>query len=392
MSKTIEANINPAILVWARKEQGYDIQIVKQKFKKLELWEKGEKKPSMSQIRLLAHYYKRPSAIFFLTEPPESETNFVDFRVVAHDPNKQLSPETKTEIRVCESRRKKALELGDLLGEVCDFELPTLSLTDDIEDSVMLIREKLGVRQEEIDSIRNDKDALIYWIQKLEQANILVFKSITNTGWRASYKEIRGSSAYYPEYPWMLINSQEHERGQLFTLGHELAHILLQGNSICDLDERNEDASLSGVEKFCNQFSASLHIPKTIFEAFAQKNRLQFATENQLNSAIEFMKKTFHISPEASARRLLTLGYATKEYYQEMRQQQMDELEKERQKSGGGGDGTFYYKRVIQWNGIKYTHLVLEGYHQDYISLGEVAHSLRTKVQHIESIERELYR
>jgi hypothetical protein len=64
--------------------------------------------------------------------------------------------------------------------------------------------------------------------------------------------------------------------------------------------------------------------------------------------AVELMKKAFHIIPEAAARRLFTLGYATKEYYQSMRKQQIIELDHKIQKPGSGGNGKYYYKRVIQ--------------------------------------------
>jgi Zn-dependent peptidase ImmA (M78 family) len=189
-----------------------------------------------------------------------------------------------------------------------------------------------------------------------------------------------------------LINSQEHERGQLFTLGHELAHIFVHKSGICTLDEIHTESSLSKIERFCNQFSAALFVPKSEFEEFAHQKNLRFSNKEQIDSAVDKMQKYFHISIEAAARRLYSLGHASKEYYLEVRKQQIEALDRERQKKGTGGDGSKYYKRVIQWNGLKYTHLVFDSFHENIISLADAAHSLRTDVKHLESIEKELYK
>ena len=60
---------------------------------------------------------------------------------------------------------------------------------------------------------------------------------------------------------------------------------------------------------------------------------------------------------------MLTFGHATRDYYLHVREKQMTALEMERQNSGGGGDGKKYYKRVMQWNGIKYTSLAFNAFH-----------------------------
>ncbi len=69
----------------------------------------------------------------------------------------------------------------------------------------------------------------------------------------------------------------------------------------------------------------------------------------------------------------------------------MEALTKERKTASSGGDGSYYYKRVLTWNGFKYTNLVTEAYQMQKISLGEAAGFLHTKVKHFESILQELY-
>ena len=304
------ANINPAILTWARLEQGYyDIDFVSEKlrFKHLRLWEAGEEQPTFSQILKLANLYRRPSAVFYLSEPPATNKEHIDFRSQAHLSGSGISPETRTELRLCESRRRHALELGYGLDLPTQFTLPDISSQSEMEDAVISVRKSLGIVQTEIFSHRDDRQTLQYWIEKLEKSNVLLFQSITLNGWNQSFKEIRGASSYYPEYPWILINSQESPRGKLFTLGHELAHLLLHGGGICTLEENNPNIDLAHKEQFCNQFSASLQIPKEIFEQFKNKHKLQFGNKEQLDNAITKIKKYFHVSREAAAQKIADL-------------------------------------------------------------------------------------
>jgi Zn-dependent peptidase ImmA (M78 family) len=114
----------------------------------------------------------------------------------------------------------------------------------------------------------------------------------------------------------------------------------------------------------------------------------------ELDAIIVRISSRFHVSREAAARRLLSLGYAKRAFYLAVREAQTLALDLERSRrkeEDEGGGGQYYYKRVMAWNGGLLCGLVLDAYHSQRISLGEAAETLRTKVEHLESIERELY-
>jgi transcriptional regulator with XRE-family HTH domain len=76
MAVAIPADVNPALLVWAREQSGYDGATVARRLgvalERLEAWERGERKPTVRQTQSLAKYYHRPFGIFFLPQPLDS--------------------------------------------------------------------------------------------------------------------------------------------------------------------------------------------------------------------------------------------------------------------------------------------------------------------------------
>jgi hypothetical protein len=87
MSKRIKATINPALLIWARTTAGYELvgaaEALDLSQEKLEAWEGGEDQPSIHQLPKLAELYKRPLAVLYLPEPPQTFQPMHDFRRLA---------------------------------------------------------------------------------------------------------------------------------------------------------------------------------------------------------------------------------------------------------------------------------------------------------------------
>src|ERR1022692_927857 len=121
MAIRIEAIINPALLVWARKTAGLTesetASKIKADIKRIQSWEVGETRPSVSQLRRLAEIYKRPLAVFFLAEPPKGFEAMHDFRRLPEEFLGRESPDLRLEIRKAHYRREAAIDLYDLLQE-----------------------------------------------------------------------------------------------------------------------------------------------------------------------------------------------------------------------------------------------------------------------------------
>src|SRR5712691_10454009 len=74
MAKGVEATPTATVLEWARKNAGISVDVAAKragvKPERLEAWERGEANPTISQLRALAAAYRRPLALFYLSEPP----------------------------------------------------------------------------------------------------------------------------------------------------------------------------------------------------------------------------------------------------------------------------------------------------------------------------------
>ncbi|NTU65254.1 MAG: hypothetical protein HGB05_18105, partial [Chloroflexi bacterium] len=78
---------------------------------RLEQWEQGTDLPSIAQLRKVGETYKRPLAVFFLSEPPQGFDPQREFRRLAGVTPQTESPELRLSLRVALFRREVAREL-----------------------------------------------------------------------------------------------------------------------------------------------------------------------------------------------------------------------------------------------------------------------------------------
>lgn len=78
---------------------------------RLAIWERGEEKPTLNQLELIARAYRRPLLTFFLSEPPRMETRLQDFRTVGDQPVEKSSPEFSAFRRQIETLQKEVRTL-----------------------------------------------------------------------------------------------------------------------------------------------------------------------------------------------------------------------------------------------------------------------------------------
>jgi len=114
--------------------------------------------------------------------------------------------------------------------------------------------------------------------------------------------------------PVVVANIKDAPRGRIFTLIHELVHVMLAVGGICDLHDADEEA-------FCNQVAGAVLFPK---EALLNSTVLrQHPRNNPVWSDIELqeLSRKFGGSREAALVRLLTLKLTTQAFYERMRKE-----------------------------------------------------------------------
>ncbi|MDD5341790.1 MAG: ImmA/IrrE family metallo-endopeptidase [Patescibacteria group bacterium] len=96
-------------------------------------------------------------------------------------------------------------------------------------------------------------DNIINWLRKNLNFNITIFKSDQYL----NYYRLSGQLMRRGQNVWILINKNEHEVRQRFTLAHELGH-LLDAYQVAHMTEltRNHNP-----ERYANQFASELLMP-----------------------------------------------------------------------------------------------------------------------------------
>lgn len=269
MNSQLDIIVKPELLQWARETSGFSIADVSKKLKKAEQeildWENGLAAPTYSQLEKLAYdIYKRPLAVFFLPEPPMESTPQQEFRTLPDADLSNLLPNTHMQFR---NARAFQLTLAELYGGKNPERRP-LFYKFELDPNKSIVKQADFIRSElnaEIDvrsKFKDDDDALKHWISEIENQGIFVFKN------SFKQKEISGFCLNDDEFPIIYINNSTTKTRQIFSLLHELAHILLGVNGIGKFTDEYIaylDSKEQALEVFCNKFASEVLIPEEDF-------------------------------------------------------------------------------------------------------------------------------
>jgi Zn-dependent peptidase ImmA (M78 family)/DNA-binding XRE family transcriptional regulator len=379
----VEATPTPSLLIWARESAGMSVEIAAQKAavkpEKLIDWENGLSNPSLPQLRKLAVVYRRPLAAFYLAEPPRRFEVMHDFRQLSSDHiTYESSPKLAYEIRRAFDRREWALELLQGLDESPVAFNARANLGENVEVVAERLRQALSVLVEDQAKWSSAYEAFKNWRLLIERAGVLALQA---TGIQVS--EARGFSIGMHPLPVVVANIKDAPRGRIFTLIHELVHVMLAVGGICDLHDADEEA-------FCNQVAGAVLFPK---EALLNSTVLrQHPRNNPVWSDIELqeLSRKFGGSREAALVRLLTLKLTTQAFYERMRKEFLriyQEQQAMRQEEEG-----FAPPHVIALSsaGPLFTSLVVENFNRERITASDVSDYLQIRVKHLKDLQADV--
>ncbi len=223
--------ITPAVLTWARERAGYKLEelAAKPQFRKIAEWERGGPGPTYLQLEEIAKALRLPMAVFFFPEPPDLPPIEETFRTMGSDQFDEIPPNVRLLLH-----KARSFQLG--LGELNNGRNPAntlivrdlqLDLDDTIESAAYRIRSTLGVSLDAQFKWRGDTDkALKTWRSALYRVGVTVFKDAFGA------KDFCGFSLYDEEFPVIFVNNSNTKTRQIFTLMHELAHLLFRTSGV----------------------------------------------------------------------------------------------------------------------------------------------------------------
>jgi len=377
--------INPMVLRWARETAGLSLEDVADKLKRKTIkaetvagWESGETSPNYIQLEALAYnVYKRPLALFFFPEPPVEETPQQAFRTLPASEIQRLSPRLRFLLR---RARAMQINLEELYGGenpaerqiVRDLRFP---LEAPVADLARAVREFLRIELDEQMQWRSSDAAFKAWRLVLEDCGVFVFKD--------AFKEeiISGFCLHDSRFPLIYVNNSKAATHQIFTLFHELAHLLSGTGGIDSPDEtyiRALDGRNKQIEILCNRFAAAFLVPEADFD-----QRIAPMPINE--DSIRALAEQYSVSREVIARRLYEKHLMTQQSYDQMVRQWRTEA------TGRSGAGGNYYLTQGAYLGERYLELAFSRLYQNKISVDQLADYLGVKAKSIAGMEALLF-
>lgn len=369
--------ITPAIVTWARQRAGLSIDEAIAKFSRIRDWEQGIAFPTYPQLEQLSEAFKIPIAVFFFPAPPATPPIEQTFRTLPDAELVELPRQIKALLR-----KAKALQIN--LGELTGNRNPSRRLiTRDLDFSpavaipsmASIVREYIGVDLQEQISWEDTEDALKQWRQRLKDVGIFVFKDAFKS------EEYSGFCLYDEELPIIYVNNSSTKTRQIFTLFHELAHLLFHTSGIDKIaDDYIEEMSgdAKRIEVLCNRFAAQFLLPQD-----ALRREIEGRAPDR--ALAEALAEKYNVSRETVFRRFLDLGIINDREYGDA----VALWNGQRQNRGpSGGD---HYWTKLSYLGRDYVSLALQEYYQNRIDIDKLSEYLDTKPKNIAALE-EYYR
>lgn len=240
-------------------------------------------------------------------------------------------------------------ELGEQPKVIPELFFSTIQNSPDAV--AMRARELINFTFEEQERINySEKDSIVKILRhKLEDFGILVLKTTDLQNFHA-----RGMCLAKFPLP-TIVFGKESPGAQLFTLLHELAHIVIKQSGVIGYVDKNTDKP---IEKWCDQFAASFLMPITEVTRLAGIKPIrpsQSISDEQLNIYARF----FRVGSHAMLIRLVYLGYVESRYYWDIKRPQFDEDERN---YSSFGISPYYGSRYRASLGDFYTGLVIEAW------------------------------
>ncbi|MGE6497099.1 ImmA/IrrE family metallo-endopeptidase [Cupriavidus metallidurans] len=363
--------ITPALVQWARERAGYSMDDAIRHFKKIAAWEAGEALPTYSQLEQMADRFKIPVAVFFFPKPPAVPPIEQSFRTLTAADFAAIPRTVRLFLRRGQAMQLNLAELNDSknpAGRVISRDLKPSPNTS-LDKIAAQVRDYLGVGIDEQTSWKNVDEALEKWREVFAtKAGVYVFKD----AFRAP--NYFGFCLYDDEFPVIYINNSSAKSRQIFTLFHELGHLLFHTSGIDILDD-DFIAHLGGpeqkIEIICNGLAARVLVPDDVLDEMIKGAKIGRPLATQLASC-------FSVSREVIYRKFLDRGLIDADEYGAAAKEWAKQMKPKDAESSGN-----YYNSQRAYLGQRYIDLAFTRYYQHRFDRRQLAEYLNVKPKNL---------
>jgi Zn-dependent peptidase ImmA (M78 family) len=364
-SSGMEAKLVPAtpsVIAWAIRESGYSLGAVAAlshlSEHEIDGWIRGNR-PELAKLQAFAEAVERPFAAFLLPQPPSSPGPAVEFRSASSANRRDLNPEERRHIR--EAARLQ--EIVSWLTREMNLpapELPASSTKAKPEDIAATIRARLNVSLDVQLSWSSSGEALRAWREAVEALGVTVL--MVSMG----EESCRGFCIWDDAAPLIAINTAWLPEARVFTLLHELAHLVTRTNSAC-AEDAAPGSSTTGdhAERWCERVAAAVAVPAAALASVMSEMRGARSPRPVDLSTASRIATRFRVSRRAAALRLIECQAAPWSLFKSI------PPHTDRQESGGGSGRTRVEIRRQRYGGRTMT-LFGDALQQNVLSAADV--------------------
>jgi Zn-dependent peptidase ImmA (M78 family) len=252
-----------------------------------------EPEPKQTLLNKIADELRVPAYIFYMETIPDIQEVIPDFRTQDIQPRSK-SKETLRALQLAESVQKvvrdnKPVHPADLL-KVDIFS------SESVEREAIKAREHFNITMEDQFSTKSAGKFYVRCRRNIEQKGIFVL--------HLSFPSEDGSGfcLYDEQYPIIVANTRNQTiQRRLFTLVHELGHVLIERSGISDPFKRS-----NYIEAKCNEFAGSFLLPVAAIQYVSE--RVRVPVEPSIED-VQRVAAKFKVSQQATSLRLEKKGF-----------------------------------------------------------------------------------
>lgn len=343
--------VQPALYDYARARSGitddWDTR-----FPHFDAWRDGAKKPTLKQLQTFANRTFTPVGLLLLPEPPDEPLPIADFRTVD---NRETSPDANLlDVIYAAQARQAWYRDNQILHNEPEVEWVEAIASGMAPDrAARVLHFEIGWGPEERKRCRTWAAALTSLREAAETAGVLVMISGyagSSTRRTLDPAVFRGFALSDRHAPVVFINGADAKAAQIFTLAHELAHLLRGSTGLSDGDPQSDLA----IEQWCNRTAAEFLVPSEEFEE-------QLAAAEPSPELLDNLARHFKVSTQTILGRLREQGHINWDRYWELRASEAARIAAlpEPETSGGGNYG---HTRPVQVSKRFATELIASTY------------------------------
>ena len=343
-------------------------------------WESGTEFPTYAKLKKVSDVFRKPSAVFFFSEPPNIPPIKGDLRTLPDTVVDGFSKNVMVQLEKAKAYQLNLMELYETSN--CIFTNREI-IPSDIKQLCNYLRNIMGFPINAQKGRKNTKVVFEIYREKLYELGIYVFKD--------SFKDnnVSGLCINDDLFPVILINNSMSFARQIFTLFHEFYHLVSNTSGaeiIRDDYYKYLDRSQSATEKRCDIFANEFLVPTDDF-------KIELNKKEPDEDRIAELATLYSVSKEVIMYKLWSMHVITSDEYESLKETFYgDAIRNQKKENGENTSRGNYYFTKLAYLGASYTSDVFKQMYSGKIDSFRASEMLNSKVDHLPQLESAFFR